>query len=145
MWEASGHIENFHDPMIDCKNCKKRFRADDGSIDILTRYDGTTLVFSVADQGIGIPPEEIPRLFTKFYRVRSVTESGIQGTGLGLVLVKEAVEAHGGTIEIESDVESGSRFTVHIPCEQVAKLDSEIAEKASETIHTAQETAHGNR
>lgn len=121
-----------------------KFSHDNGSIDIRVHHDGTTLVFSVADQGIGIPPEEIPRLFTKFYRVRSAGESGIQGTGLGLVLVKEAAEAHGGTVEVESDIETGSCFTVRIPCEQAVELDPEIAEKQSETTHTSQETAHGN-
>jgi len=122
-----------------------KFSHDNGSIDISVHHDGTTLVFSVADQGIGIPPEEIPRLFKKFYRGRSVTESGIQGTGLGLVLVKEAAEAHGGTVEVESDIETGSCFTVRIPCEQAVEPDPEIAEKQSETTHTSQETAHGNK
>ena len=122
-----------------------KFSHDNGVVDIMIRHDGTTLVFNVADHGIGIPPEEIPLLFRKFYRARSVTESGIQGTGLGLVLVKEAVEAHRGTVEIESDIETGSRFTVRIPCEQAVEPDPKIAMKQSETTHTPQETAHGNK
>ncbi len=73
------------------------------------------LLLQVVDHGIGIPEDAIPHLFQKFYRVRSTTESGIEGTGLGLVLTKQAVEAHGGTIEVTSQVGKGTTFTVRLP------------------------------
>jgi PAS domain S-box-containing protein len=92
-----------------------KFSHDGGRIDIAVREGEGNIILSVADYGIGIPPEEIPHIFEKFYRVRSTTESGIEGTGLGLVLVKEAVEAHGGTIEVESELGAGSCFIVTLP------------------------------
>ena len=71
------------------------------------------LVFTVNDRGIGIPPEDRPLLFQSFHRGRNV--GGISGTGLGLAIVKKAVELHGGTIQVESNLGKGSRFTVSIP------------------------------
>lgn len=74
--------------------------------------DGNVL-FSVSDQGIGIPPEDIPRLFESFHRARNV--GNISGTGLGLSIVKKAVDRHGGAIEVHSRVGEGTSFRVAIP------------------------------
>jgi len=79
------------------------------------RRKGANLISSVIDQGMGIPPDDLPHIFEKFYRVWSTTESGIKGVGLGLVLAKEAAEAHGGQIEVESELGVGSRFIVTLP------------------------------
>ncbi len=73
------------------------------------------LVLRVVDHGIGIPAEALPHLFQKFYRVRSATESGIEGTGLGLVLTKQAVDAHNGSIDVASEPGKGTTFTVCLP------------------------------
>jgi signal transduction histidine kinase len=75
--------------------------------------DGGDLVFIVADQGIGIPVEDMPRLFETFHRAGNV--GNISGTGLGLAIVKRAVELHGGKIEVESKVGEGTRFSVRLP------------------------------
>ncbi|MEK7753893.1 MAG: HAMP domain-containing sensor histidine kinase [Acidobacteriota bacterium] len=69
----------------------------------------------VCDQGIGIEPADLPHIFDKFYRGRRGAEQSVHGTGLGLALVKAAVEAHGGTIEAASAPGQGSRFTVRLP------------------------------
>jgi PAS domain S-box-containing protein len=69
-------------------------------------------VFKVADQGIGIPPDEMPHLFESFHRASNV--GAIQGTGLGLAIVKNAVELHGGQITVESELGHSSCFTVTI-------------------------------
>ncbi len=69
----------------------------------------------VQDTGVGIPADALPHLFEKFFRVRSTTESGIQGTGLGLTLAKAAVEAHRGKISVASIEGAGSEFTVLLP------------------------------
>ena len=73
---------------------------------------GGRVVFEVADQGIGIPTEEIPYLFQSFHRASNVGD--IQGTGLGLAIVKNSVDLHGGTIEVSSTAGLGTRFTVTI-------------------------------
>ncbi|MGQ9682292.1 MAG: GAF domain-containing protein [Anaerolineae bacterium] len=69
----------------------------------------------VSDKGIGISKDALPHLFQKFYRAKAASELGIEGTGLGLVLTKQAVEAHGGTINVESELGVGTTFTVSIP------------------------------
>ncbi len=80
-----------------------------------------TLVFEITDQGIGIPDEDLPRLFDAFHRARNV--GAIPGTGLGLAIVKQSVERHGGTIDVasamvgasESDCTHGTRFSIAFP------------------------------
>ena len=70
---------------------------------------------SVTDSGLGIPEKEIPRIFERFYRVNRTHSRNLGGTGLGLSIVKHIVEAHGGTISVQSLPDQGSTFTVTIP------------------------------
>jgi signal transduction histidine kinase len=69
----------------------------------------------VEDTGVGIPPENLPHIFDRFYRVRNAQTNRMQGLGLGLSFVAWIVSAHGGTIDVESKPGEGSRFTVHLP------------------------------
>jgi len=71
--------------------------------------------FEVSDTGIGIPEDALPRIFTEFYRARNAKAMDVDGTGLGLVLVKDVVEQHGGRIAVKSVVDQGSTFTVTLP------------------------------
>ncbi|GEM_PF-6507488 len=73
------------------------------------------IVISVSDHGLGIPQEEIPRLFNKFHRVQRPEMKGIRGTGLGLYIVKSTVEAMDGRIWVHSEVNRGSTFYVSLP------------------------------
>ena len=73
------------------------------------------LLLAVADQGIGIPPEEQARIFEKFYRVGRSETQGRRGSGVGLALVKHVAEAHGGRVRVESRPGEGSRFTLWLP------------------------------
>ena len=86
-----------------------------GSVRISVTQDSESTSFYVEDEGIGIPRDAIPHLFTRFFRVSSDASVRVQGTGLGLVLAKEAVVAHGGSIKVESVLGEGSRFTVTLP------------------------------
>jgi len=92
-----------------------KFSNQGGRVDVVARREDANLILSVIDQGVGIPPDDLPHIFEKFYRVWSTTESGIEGVGLGLVLAKEAAEAHGGQVEVESELGVGSRFIVTLP------------------------------
>ncbi|HYF18481.1 MAG TPA: 7TM diverse intracellular signaling domain-containing protein [Ramlibacter sp.] len=88
-----------------------------GEVRFEVQREGGELLFRVADQGIGIPSEEIPHLFESFHRATNVGE--IPGTGLGLAIVKNAVAVHRGRIEVESVVGKGTVFTVRVPAEVV--------------------------
>ncbi len=75
---------------------------------------GPEIRISIQDHGIGIAPNDLPHIFEPFYRGRSVAASDIHGTGLGLNLVKQIAEAHGGRVSVESTVGQGSTFTLHL-------------------------------
>jgi signal transduction histidine kinase len=72
-------------------------------------------VIVVHDTGIGIPPDDIPRLFTRFFRASNAQEAAIPGVGLGLSIAQQVVLAHGGTIDVESSVGRGTTMTVRLP------------------------------
>jgi PAS domain S-box-containing protein len=90
-----------------------KYSPDGGVVDFSVRIENSVVVFVVADQGIGIPPEELPKLFGSFHRATNV--GNIPGTGLGLAIVIRSVEVHGGRIKVESELGQGSRFTVELP------------------------------
>lgn len=73
------------------------------------------LQISVADEGYGISPEQLPHIFEKFYRIPHRQTTKISGTGLGLALTREIVELHGGRVTVESELNVGSTFTVYLP------------------------------
>ncbi len=77
------------------------------------RADGRWAVVRVRDQGVGIPPDDLARVFDQFQRGSNV--GWITGTGLGLAAVRQIVEQHGGTVDVESEVGRGSTFTVRLP------------------------------
>lgn len=88
-----------------------------GQISVLARNDkeGRRVVVSVADNGIGIGPEDKDRLFTTFHRIQRPETQGIRGSGLGLYIAKEWTEAMGGKIWLESELNKGSTFFVEVP------------------------------
>jgi two-component system phosphate regulon sensor histidine kinase PhoR len=76
---------------------------------------GDEAVIVVGDTGIGIPADDIPRLFTRFFRASNAQEAAIPGVGLGLSIAQQVVLAHGGTIGVESTVGGGTTLTVRLP------------------------------
>lgn len=82
---------------------------------ITTEERGADLCVEIADHGIGIPRAEQAKIFEKFYRVGNGLVHDVKGSGLGLSLVKHIIEAHRGTITVESEVGKGSRFTILLP------------------------------
>jgi signal transduction histidine kinase len=69
----------------------------------------------VQDEGIGIPQAALPNLFGRFFRAQTAVERGIAGTGLGLYMVKQAVENHNGTLNVTSVEGEGTTFSVRLP------------------------------
>jgi signal transduction histidine kinase len=92
-----------------------KFTPDGGHVDVRGHEDGSNAVIEIRDSGIGIPADEIPRLFTRFYRATSATERAISGTGLGLAIVKSITDAHHGAIEVDSIPGVGTTMRVLIP------------------------------
>lgn len=92
-----------------------KFSPQGGTVTVGARQEGTQVVVWVADQGVGIPPEALPKLFSRFFRVDNTATRSIGGTGLGLALVKEIVEAHKGQVWAESELGKGSTFFFTLP------------------------------
>jgi signal transduction histidine kinase len=92
-----------------------KFSNPGGTITVRMRDEGTRLRTEVQDRGIGIPANQLPRIFERFYQVDGSVTRRYGGTGLGLAIVKQIVEAHAGTVGVESKVNQGSLFFFTIP------------------------------
>jgi signal transduction histidine kinase len=92
-----------------------KFTPEGNSITIHCHRNDDMVVCAVEDTGVGIPPEEVPRVFDKFHQVRATKTRKVKGTGLGLTIVKHLVESHRGTIHVESVVDTGTTFTFTLP------------------------------
>lgn len=99
-----------------------KYVKDSGTIWFTTEINNSMLTIQVADNGIGIPNNEIGSLFTKFYRATNAKSLQTQGTGLGLYVVKQAAEQLGGTIAVASDLDKGATFIVSLPLRDVSGL-----------------------
>ncbi|HYX57566.1 MAG TPA: ATP-binding protein, partial [Streptosporangiaceae bacterium] len=87
----------------------------DGSVRIAVRASDGQAVVTVADTGIGVPGQEIPRLFERFHRIENARARSNEGSGIGLALVQELIQLHGGTITASSVEGEGTAFTVRLP------------------------------
>ena len=112
----------------------------DGSISVDVRTEDGQAVLEVRDTGVGIPPEQLPRIFERFHRVPNARSRTQEGTGIGLALVQELVKLHGGTMRVESAVNAGTTFTVSIPY-GAAHLDADRIVPAHASTRTAFSTA----
>jgi PAS domain S-box-containing protein len=87
----------------------------EGEIRVSLKERGTSAELSVRDTGTGIPSQEIPRLFERFHRVKDARGRSYEGSGIGLALVLELVKLHAGSVQVESEINRGSSFTVSVP------------------------------
>ncbi|MBL8045727.1 MAG: sensor histidine kinase, partial [Anaerolineales bacterium] len=86
-----------------------------GIVRIHTFTKADEFVITVSDSGIGIPAEELPQIFTRFYRGAIASHMQPVGTGLGLAIVSKVVEQHHGRVEVESQIGSGATFKLYLP------------------------------
>jgi two-component system phosphate regulon sensor histidine kinase PhoR len=92
-----------------------KYSPGGGPVHVSVKADSDTAIFRVEDHGIGIPAEHLPRLFRRFYRVRTPETRRIEGSGLGLAIVRAIVEKHGGQVFVESTPGQGSVFGFSLP------------------------------
>lgn len=108
-----------------------------GEVIVDIKGDDSHVVVSIQDSGIGIPAEDIPHLFQKFYRVDNSDTREIGGTGLGLYLCRRLVEAMGGRIWVDSEYKKGSTFSVELPRISYEEAQRLIEASGSENISTS--------
>lgn len=93
-----------------------KYSPNGGHVQIsASKYNEKFICICIADQGLGIPEESIPKLFSEFYRVEKDSHINIKGTGLGLSITKQLIEAHGGEVWVESELNKGSKFFFTMP------------------------------
>jgi signal transduction histidine kinase len=92
-----------------------KYTPPGGTVTVGAYADREAVTVDVTDTGIGIPADQYPQLFTRFFRASTAVDRRIKGTGLGLAVTKAIVEAHGGTIAAEPGPGGGTRFTVTLP------------------------------
>lgn len=95
-----------------------------GEVRVMTRRDDSHLTVTVADTGIGIPPEHLPRIFERFYRVDPARSGDVNGAGLGLSICRSVIRSMGGEIHVESRVGHGTEFSVRLPQRRTTEATS---------------------
>jgi signal transduction histidine kinase len=101
-----------------------KFTGTGGHVIVTVGREPEGMCISVADSGLGIPAEQLPLLFEKFKQVHTLGTANERGSGLGLAIVRQLVELHGGSIQVASERQHGSTFTVHLP---VGDLTSSVS------------------
>jgi len=89
-----------------------KFTPEGGRVEVKAAQDGSAIALSVSDTGIGIPADEVPRLFGRFFRASSATTNAIPGTGLGLAISQAIAEAHNSAITVQSTLARGTTFRI---------------------------------
>ena len=110
-----GDADKLEQVLVNLLSNAVKYSPDGAQIGVQVTSDDAWVQLRVKDSGFGIPPASLPRIFDRFYRVDMTATSASGGTGLGLTIVREIVERHGGTVDVESEVGKGSVFTVALP------------------------------
>lgn len=112
---AWGNADRLQQVLINLLDNALRHTGAGGKVAVTAKVQGEELAVSVHDTGPGIPPEELPYIFERFYKVEKARTRTTAGTGIGLAIVKGLVEAHGGRVWVESTPGKGSVFTFTVP------------------------------
>ncbi len=111
-----GDVHSLQEMLQNLLDNAVRYTPEGGRISVRAVVAEGEAVLSVNDTGIGIPKEHQERIFERFYRVDAARSRELGGTGLGLAITKHLAEAHGGRVEVESEVGRGSTFSLFLPC-----------------------------
>lgn len=115
MPDITGDREKLQQVLINILSNAMKYTPDGGHIDLSAAPAAGGVAVRISDTGIGIPAEDVPRLFERFYRVEKARTSDAGGTGLGLAIAKEIIDAHGGEIRVESEPGRGTSVFVLLP------------------------------
>jgi two-component system phosphate regulon sensor histidine kinase PhoR len=119
--EISDNIQVFADSerikqvLINLIDNSVKYTLEKGSITIKTKGSDKSVLISVEDTGLGIPKEDLPRIFERFYRVDKTRSRDMGGSGLGLSIVKHILELHNSQIKVESETDKGTKFEFNLP------------------------------
>jgi signal transduction histidine kinase len=119
LWGDAGQLDRV---VINLLTNAVKFTPDGGRISVAAHRTEAMVTITVSDTGMGIPSEDQPRLFERFFRSSSAQQLAVPGTGLGLSITKTIIEEHGGSIAIRSEAGSGTEVTVTLPAGPVAEL-----------------------
>jgi two-component system, OmpR family, phosphate regulon sensor histidine kinase PhoR len=117
--QLMGDEPEIHSALSNLVDNAAKYTPAEGSIEMRWWVDQDGGHFAVSDTGMGIPPEHIPRLTERFYRVDTSRSRVTGGSGLGLAIVKHVLQRHGGSLDVKSTLGAGSTFTCHFPAERV--------------------------
>jgi two-component system, OmpR family, phosphate regulon sensor histidine kinase PhoR len=110
-----GHELQLEQVFVNLLDNAVKFNRPNGEVRVESRVTDGTAQIAISDTGIGIPSEDLPRVFERFYRADKARSREMGGTGLGLSIVKHVIEQMGGTVVVTSQVGQGSRFTLTVP------------------------------
>ena len=113
-----------------------KFTPRGGAVSVRLEEGGDAVAIEVSDTGYGIPSDELPRIFDRFYRGTNTGEARASGSGLGLAIVRSIVDMHGGEIDLVSEVGSGTRFRITLPRASSTAIEAPNA-KVNETSRGA--------
>ncbi|HYX74793.1 MAG TPA: phosphate regulon sensor histidine kinase PhoR [Steroidobacteraceae bacterium] len=117
--QLNGDEPEIHSAFSNLVDNAAKYTPAEGSLEMRWWVDEDGGHFAVTDTGMGIPPEHIPRLTERFYRVDAGRSRSTGGSGLGLAIVKHVLQRHGATLEVQSTLGTGSTFTCHFPAERM--------------------------
>ena len=92
-----------------------KFSPDGGDVNVAVGFDDKVVQVQVVDQGVGIPPEALPRIFERFFHLEQVGMHLFRGVGLGLSIARQVIQLHHGSISVQSELGKGSEFTITLP------------------------------
>jgi signal transduction histidine kinase len=119
--QAHGDPDRIYQILVNLLENAINYTPDGGAIDLKIRGEDDHVIFSVTDNGLGIPAEELPHIWERFHKVDKARDRANRGKGLGLAIVHRLVQLHHGRVEVESELASGSTFSVILPVGKAEK------------------------
>ena len=118
-----------------------KYSPEKRQVEIRATIETREVIIEIQDQGSGIDTRHLDRIFERFYREDAARSKKLGGTGLGLAIAKHIVQSHGGTVSIESNLNTGSKFTLKFPTSITEKMELDEEQKMPKTFHNSASTS----